>query len=118
MKNIKIFEEFINEAVKREDKKLVKDVTAYGKSKGLKTWSNYEMEDQFNDGEGGAAVISIASKDEGPEGPKVAVHIGWQDNNLGYTVLVNGADGYQEEEYDQSIKQALAIVKEYIGRYH
>jgi len=113
MKNVKLFEDFINEAVKREDKKITKDVTAYGKSKGLEAYGNYKMEDQFNDGEGGVSVISIASK-----GEEVGVHIGWQDDNRGYTVLVDGSDGYQEAEYDQSIKQALAIVKEYIGRYH
>ena len=113
MKNIKLFEEFINEAVKREDKKIIKDVEAYGKSKGLPAKGNYDMGDQFNDGEGGVSVISIASK-----GEEVGVHIGWQDDNRGYTVLVDGSDGYQEEEFDQSTKQALAIVKEYIGRYH
>lgn len=112
MKKIKLFEEFINEAVKQEDKKLIKDVTSYAKSKGLSAKGGFDMGDMFNDGEGGVSVISVATK-----GEECIVDIGWQDDNGGYTVLVGGNDNYNEDENDLSAKEVLAMVKKYIGRY-
>ena len=109
MKNIKLFEEFITEAVKQEDKKLVKDVTSYAKSKGLSAKGGYDMGDMFNDGDGGVSLTSVAT-----DGDAVIVDIGWQDNNKGYTVLVGGNDGNMEDEYNLSSKEALAMLKQYI----
>lgn len=113
MKTIKLFEEFINEAVKREDKKLVKDVTAYAKSKGLQAEGGFDMGDQFNDGDGGVSLIGTQTSAE-----ECTVDIGWQDDDKGYTVIVGGNKGHMEDEYNLSAKEALAILKEYIGKYH
>ena len=112
MKNIKLFEEFITEAAKQEDKKLIKDVESYAKSKGFKADRGIDMGDFFNDGDGGVSVIGISTP-----GEKCNVDIGWQDDNKGYTVLVGGNDNAMEEEYNLSAKEALAMLKKWIGKY-